>query len=70
MLPYFISYSNKKQVTNIGAYLQWYQDHNKLQHDEEHGKPSSFIIDIEEACAPHHWGSSFNPSKKRQKKEA
>jgi hypothetical protein len=26
------SYSNQKQVTNIGAHLRWFHDHNKLHH--------------------------------------
>jgi hypothetical protein len=33
------------------------------------GKPSSFGIDIEEACTPDHWGSSFEPTNKKQKKD-
>jgi hypothetical protein len=53
-----------------GAHLWWFHDHNNLNHNGEHGRPSSFVTIPREACAPHHWGSSFGPSNKKQKKEA
>jgi hypothetical protein len=44
-------------------------DHNKLHHDEEHGKPSCFVTIHGESYAPNTRGSTFEPSNKKQKKE-
>jgi hypothetical protein len=47
-------------VTNIGTHLRW-------SHDDEHGKPSHFIVNIEEACAPYHWGLELQTQQQETK---